>query len=58
VEKSARDEAIERVGRALYGELWIGELGTRDRQHVQSKLALHDPLVFTQLIDLEADAAF
>lgn len=28
--KKQRDEAIERVGHALYGQYWIGVLGTRE----------------------------
>jgi hypothetical protein len=49
VDKSERDKAIERVGRALYGGLWIGELKTEEYELGKANSANHHP---TMTIDL------
>jgi hypothetical protein len=46
--KKARDEGLERVGRWLYGELWLGELNKLDwrigRRYERAETRLKMPL--------------
>jgi hypothetical protein len=57
VEKSDRDEAIERAGRALYGELWIEELGAREWKIAKDNSANHRPTVAVDLPSSGKEAA-
>lgn len=43
MEKLSHHERIDRVGRALYGEYWIGELGTRELKVARVNSANHYP---------------
>jgi hypothetical protein len=52
-----RGERIERVGRALYGEFWIGELGTREWKIGKDNSADHLPTLTVDLPSSGKEAA-